>query len=201
MPEVKSILREVKKATPVTIGIHAHDDGGMAVANSVIAVREGVRHDSTINGYGERCGNANLCTIIPTLQFKLKLPVLSKSRLKKLTDYSHYIAELCNIVPAEQQPYVGRNAFTHKAGVHVDAVNITPDTYEHVKPESIGNRRRILVSELSGKGNILYKVRQNNIKLLKENPETKRIVETLKRWRRDTSLKSRKVLSNSWSGR
>ncbi|MFY9115462.1 MAG: citramalate synthase [Dethiobacteria bacterium] len=179
--EVKSILKEIKKVVSVTIGIHAHDDGGMAVANTVIAVREGARHvQGTINGYGERCGNANLCTIIPTLQFKLKMTVLSKSRLKKLTDFSRYIAELCNIVPAEQQPYVGRNAFTHKAGIHVDAVNKTPDTYEHVKPESIGNNRRILVSELSGKGNILYKVRQNDIELLKENPETKRIVETIK---------------------
>ena len=180
--EVQSIVREVKKKIPATIGIHVHDDGGMAVANSVVAVREGARHvHGTVNGYGERCGNANLCTIIPTLIFKLKMPVLSKSKLKKLTDLSYFVAELCNMVPSDQQPYVGLNAFTHKAGVHVDAVSKNPDSYEHVKPEIIGNRRRILVSELSGKSNILYKVRESNIELLKEDPETKRIVETIKK--------------------
>ncbi len=180
--EVQSITKEVKKVISVTIGIHPHDDGGMAVANAAMAVREGARHvHGTVNGYGERCGNANLCTVIPTLKFKMKLPVLSKSKLKKLTDLSYYVAELCNMVPMEQQPYVGLNAFTHKAGIHVDAVTKNPDSYEHVKPEIIGNRRRILVSELSGKSNILYKVRENNIELLKENPETKRIVETIKK--------------------
>lgn len=180
--EVQSIIKEVKKVISATIGIHVHDDGGMAVANTVMAVREGARHvHGTVNGYGERCGNANLCTVIPTLIFKMKMPALSKSKLKKLTELSYVVAELCNMVPTEQQPYVGINAFTHKAGIHVDAVTKNPESYEHVNPEAIGNRRRILVSELSGKSNILYKVRENNIELLKENPETKRIVETIKK--------------------
>ncbi len=180
--ELQSILKEVTRSIDAVFGIHVHDDGGMAVANTVMAVKEGVQHvQGTINGYGERCGNANLCTIIPTLQFKLKIPVLSKSRLKKLTELSHFTAELANMIPAEQQPYVGANAFTHKAGVHVDAVAKNPDTYEHVKPELIGNRRRILVSELSGKSNVLYKARENNVEMVKDRPEAKKILESLKK--------------------
>ncbi len=179
--EMQSIVKEVKKTITSPLGIHVHNDGGMAVANSTMAVREGIRHvQGTINGYGERCGNANLCTIIPTLKFKLKMNVLSKSKLKKLTDISHYVAELCNMIPSEDQPYVGFNAFAHKGGVHVDAVSKAPETYEHLKPELIGNRRRILVSELGGKSNVLFKARQNNIELLKETPETQRIVERIK---------------------
>ncbi len=179
--EIQSIIKEVKKVTTAPLGIHVHNDGGMAVANSTVAVREGIRHvQGTINGYGERCGNANLCTIIPTLKFKLKMNVLSKSKLKKLTDISHHVAELCNMVPSEDQPYVGFNAFAHKGGVHVDAVSKAPETYEHLKPELIGNRRRILISELGGKSSVLFKARQNNIDLLKETPETQRIVERIK---------------------
>ena len=179
--ELQSIIKDLKKDVYVPLGIHVHNDGGMAVANSVLAVREGISHvQGTINGYGERCGNANLCTIIPTLQFKMKLPVLSKSGIRKLTELSHYIAELCNMVPSEDQPYVGYNAFAHKGGVHVDAVGKNPDTYEHIKPELVGNRRRILVSELGGKSNIMQKVRENNIDLQKETPETRQIIEKLK---------------------
>jgi len=179
--ELQSIIKDLKKDIYVPLGIHVHNDGGMAVANSVLAVREGISHvQGTINGYGERCGNANLCTIIPTLQFKMKLPVLSKSGIRKLTELSHYIAELCNMVPSEDQPYVGYNAFAHKGGVHVDAVGKNPETYEHIKPELVGNRRRVLVSELGGKSNIMQKVRENNIDLQKETPETKQIIEKLK---------------------
>ena len=113
--ELPAILSAVQDAVAVPLGIHAHDDAGMAVANSLLAVRQGVTHiQGTINGYGERCGNANLCTLIPTLQLKMNLPVLDPEQLKTLTKLSRYVAELANMVPVEQQPYVGYNAFAHK---------------------------------------------------------------------------------------
>ncbi len=179
--ELPEILSAVKQAVPVRLGIHAHDDTGMAVANTLLAVRHGVEHiQGTINGYGERCGNANLCTIIPTLQLKMDLPVVSSAQLQGLTKLSRFVAELANIVPAEQQPYVGFNAFTHKGGIHVDAVSKSPVTYEHIQPQKVGNRRRILVSELSGRSNIFLKAQENNIGLLKEHPQTKIVLQRIK---------------------
>lgn len=180
--EVQEIVREVKKNVSVGLGIHAHDDAGLAVANSMTAVCEGISHvQGTVNGYGERCGNANLCTLIPNLYFKLNIPVIPEANLKNITNLSRYVAEVANMVPAEQQPYVGYNAFTHKAGFHVNAVTKKPETYEHVKPEAVGNLRRVLVSELAGKSNVLYKVRENNINLNRNNPEVQRILENLKK--------------------
>jgi 2-isopropylmalate synthase len=179
--ELTEILPVVQQAVSVRLGIHAHDDGGMAAANTLLAVRQGVEHiHGTINGYGERCGNANLCTIIPTLQLKMGLPVLSPEQLQGLTKLSRIVAELANMVPMEQQPYVGFNAFTHKGGIHVDAVSKNPETYEHVEPQKVGNRRRILVSELSGRSNIFLKAKENNIGLLKDHPQTKVVLQRLK---------------------
>ncbi len=179
--ELAEILNAVKRAVSVPLGIHAHDDAGMAVANTLLAVRHGVGHiQGTINGYGERCGNANLCTIIPTLQLKMGRPVVSSAQLQGLTKLSRFVAELANIVPAEQQPYVGFNAFTHKGGIHVDAVSKSPETYEHVEPHRVGNRRRILVSELSGRSNIFLKAQENNIGLLKDHPQTKIVLQRIK---------------------
>jgi 2-isopropylmalate synthase len=179
--ELAEILSAVKQAVSVRLGIHAHDDAGMAVATTLLAVRHGVEHiQGTINGYGERCGNANLCTIIPTLQLKMDLPVISFAQLQGLTKLSRFVAELANIVPAEQQPYVGFNAFTHKGGIHVDAVSKSPETYEHVEPHRVGNRRRILVSELSGRSNIFLKAQENNIGLLKDHPQTKIVLQRIK---------------------
>jgi 2-isopropylmalate synthase len=173
--DVQTLLLKTK------LGVHFHDDAGMAVANSVIAAEMGIRQiQGTINGYGERCGNANLCTIIPNLQLKLNEIIVHPDQLGELTCMSRYVAELANLSPQEQQPYVGDNAFAHKGGIHVDAVLKHAHTYEHVQPELVGNQRRILVSELSGKSNVLFKARENDIDLSKENPQTKAVLEKLK---------------------
>lgn len=180
--ELQEIIKRVKSEVSIPLGIHAHDDAGMAVANSIVAVQSGFQQvQGTINGYGERCGNANLCTIIPNIQLKLNLSLISSEQLAGLTKLSRYVAEMANIVPNERQPYVGNNAFTHKGGIHVDAVNKNPETYEHASPEMIGNRRQILVSELSGKSNVLYKTKANNLNLNKNDTSTKTILETLKK--------------------
>lgn len=179
--ELSAILTAVKEKVKINLGIHVHDDAGMATANSLLAVREGiVQIHGTINGYGERCGNANLCTIIPNLQLKMGYKVLKDDQLRGLTKLSRFIAELANIAPADQQPYVGYNAFAHKGGIHVDAVSKKPATYEHADPELVGNQRRILVSELSGRSNISLKTRQNNFNLAKDRPETATVLRRIK---------------------
>ncbi len=179
--EIQSIISEVKKELDVPLGIHAHNDTGMAVANSILALQSGAAHvQGTINGYGERSGNADLCTIIPNLQLKLKMDLLEPEQLKQLTRVSKVVAELANMIPQDNQPYVGRNAFTHKGGIHVDAMVKHVRTYEHANPEAIGNKRRVLVSELSGKSNILLKVKENRSQLLKQHPEAKEVLQVLK---------------------
>ncbi len=179
--DLSAILTAVKEKVKMPLGIHVHDDAGMATANSLLAVREGiVQIHGTINGYGERCGNANLCTIIPNLQLKMGYEVLRADQLRGLTKLSRFIAELANIAPADQQPYVGYNAFAHKGGIHVDAVSKKPATYEHAEPELVGNQRRILVSELSGRSNISLKTRQNNFNLAKDRPETATLLRRIK---------------------
>ncbi len=179
--ELKTIMTAVKEKVEVPLGIHVHDDAGMATANSLIAVCEGVvQVHGTINGYGERCGNANLCTIIPNLQLKMGLPLVSEEQLKGLTKLSRFVAELVNIAPAEQQPYVGYNAFAHKGGIHIDAVSKQPATYEHTVPEAVGNRRRILVSELAGRSSITMKTTRNGLKLDKDRPETASVLQRIK---------------------
>jgi 2-isopropylmalate synthase len=179
--ELISIFSGVKETIKAPLGIHVHDDAGMATANSLIAVREGaLQIHGTINGYGERCGNANLCTIIPNLQLKMDLKLVTEEQLRGLTKLSRYIAELVNITPAEQQPYVGYNAFAHKGGIHIDAVSKQPATYEHAIPELVGNRRRILVSELAGRSSISMKTTQNGFKLDKDRPETASVLQRIK---------------------
>jgi 2-isopropylmalate synthase len=141
--------------TGVQIGIHTHDDGGCGVANSLAAVLNGVTHvQGTVNGYGERCGNANLISIIPSLRLKLGYECISDAQLAELTPAANYIAELLNLTPDPDAPYVGRNAFAHKGGMHVAGVNADPATFEHIDPAQVGNSRELLVSELSGKGTI-----------------------------------------------
>lgn len=140
------------------VGIHTHNDAGMAVANTVIAVQAGAEHvQGTANGYGERCGNADLCSIIPLLKWKLGIDCVTDAQSKKLVEASRYISEIVNMVPRSDQPFVGASAFAHKGGMHVDAVYKNPLSFEHMKPELVGNRRRILVSEVSGRRNILAK--------------------------------------------
>lgn len=179
--EIQSIIKEVKKVVKVPLGIHAHNDAEMAVANTIVAVKEGITQiQGTINGYGERCGNANLCSIIPNLKFKLGIDCLPDKSFSMLTEISHYVAEIANLIPQANQPYVGMSAFAHKGGVHIDAIRKYPSSYEHISPEKIGNRRRILVSELSGKSSILYKAEEFGLDLRKDEAKIKKILKKLK---------------------
>ncbi|MFP4227409.1 MAG: citramalate synthase [Salinivenus sp.] len=164
--EVHEVTAAVRKDVQTTLGIHAHNDGGCAVANTLAAVRAGARHvQGTINGLGERCGNADLCSIIPDLQLKMGYDCVPDEHLASLVDLSRFTNEIANLDPVDGAPYVGRSAFTHKGGVHVSAVMKDPSTYEHVEPDAVGNRRRALVSDLSGKSNIQYKADELGIDL------------------------------------
>jgi len=180
--EVQDILRSIKQEIRVPLGIHAHNDGDTAVANSIIAVKEGVvQVQGTINGYGERCGNANLCSIIPNLKIKFGIDCIPGSSLGMLTEVSRYIAEIANMLPQTNQPYVGASAFSHKAGIHVDAVQKQSKSYEHITPEEVGNSRRVLVSELSGKSNILFKAKEFGLDIKKDEKKISTILDKLKK--------------------
>jgi 2-isopropylmalate synthase len=163
------------------IGIHTHNDSEMAVANAIAAVMAGARMvQGTMNGYGERCGNANLCSLIPNLQLKLGYSCIGEHQLNQLTEASHFISEVVNLAPDEHAPFVGRSAFAHKGGIHVSAVERNPLTYEHIQPEQVGNRRRIVISEQAGLSNVLSKARSFGIELDKEQPQAKFILQRLK---------------------
>ena len=182
--EIVEILRAVKQVVKPSspLGIHVHNDTECAVANTLAAVSEGVNHvQGTVNGYGERCGNANLISIIPNLMLKMGLESLPRENLHELRDVSRFVSELANRKPWSSQPYVGDSAFAHKGGIHVSAVLKHPETYEHVDPEAVGNHRRVLVSELSGQSNVLWKAREYGIDLDKNTPDARRILEMLKR--------------------
>lgn len=184
--ELVEIIKEVQKHVPAALGIHAHNDCGMAVSNSVAAVQAGCVHvQGTINGFGERCGNANLVMIIPDLQLKLAYACVPDENLRHLVNLSRYVYELANINPADNDPYVGKSAFAHKGGVHVSAVMKDPRTYEHIDPVLVGNRRRILVSDLSGQSNVVYKAGELGIDLKGDKELTKRIIRKLKQMEHD----------------
>ncbi len=179
--DLERMIAAVKKKISIPFGIHAHNDSELAVANSLAAIRLGaVQVHGTINGYGERCGNANLCSIIPALKIKMGIDCISDRSMEKLRDVSRYVDELANLPHRKRQPYIGDSAFAHKAGVHVDAVAKHPLTYEHVIPEQVGNKRRILVSDLAGKSNILQKAAELNIPLTKDSPELALILRKVK---------------------
>ena len=163
--EVHEITRTVcTRFGTLVVGIHTHNDTDCATANALAAVRAGARHiQGTLNGLGERCGNANLCIVIPNLAFKMGMDVLTPDRIKTLTEVSRYIFELGNITPVMNMPYVGKSAFAHKAGLHVDALRKSKKTYEHISPELVGNERRFLISELSGKSNVLAELEKARI--------------------------------------
>jgi len=163
--EVYEITRAVcEKFSPLMVGIHAHNDSDCATANSLAAVRAGARHvQGTMNGLGERCGNANLCTVIPDLAFKMGFEALGPEKIKTLTEVSRFIFEIGNLTPVMNMPYVGESAFAHKAGLHVDALRKNKRTYEHIDPALIGNERRFLISELSGKSNVLAELEKAKI--------------------------------------
>ncbi len=182
--EISEICRKVKSILPedVILGIHCHNDGEMAVANSLVAVESGARHiQGTINGFGERCGNANLCSIIPALELKMKAAAIDKHQLKHLRETSLFVDDLANLNPNKRLPYVGESAFAHKGGMHVNAVSKNPTTFEHVNPELIGNRRRVLISDLSGRSNIMLKIAEHNINVDEKSDEVKEILQTLKK--------------------
>ncbi len=163
--EVYEITKNVCEKFPAAvIGIHTHNDSDCATANSLAAVRAGARHvQGTINGLGERCGNANLCTLIPNFAFKMGFGVLRKEKIKTLTEVSRFVFEIANLAPVINMPYVGESAFAHKAGLHVDALRKNKHTYEHIDPAVIGNARRFLISELSGKSNVLARLEKTKI--------------------------------------
>ncbi len=179
--EVQKIVNEVKKQMKKPLGIHAHNDSDCAVSVSCMAVYCGATHvQGTMNGYGERCGNANLCSIIPILKLKLGIDCISDKQLKTITEVSRHIAEIANLPLSAHQPFTGRSAFAHKGGIHVSAVLKHPGTYEHIKPELVGNVRRVTVSELSGISNLIFKAREYGIDLKKDSPEIKKVLEILK---------------------
>ena len=181
--EISRIVRDVVGAIPqsVQLGIHTHNDSDTAVANALAAVMEGARMiQGTINGYGERCGNANLCSLIPNLQLKLGYTCIQDKHLAELTQASRFISEVVNLAPDEHAPFVGLSAFAHKGGMHVSAVERNPLTYEHIQPEQIGNLRRIVISDQAGLSNVLAKARNFGIELDKHNPAARQILQRLK---------------------
>ncbi|MDR1439529.1 MAG: citramalate synthase [Clostridiales bacterium] len=154
-------LAAVKRFGAAKIGIHCHNDGGMAVANTMVAVQAGAAHvQGTVNGYGERCGNADLCAIIANAQLKLGYRCVAAEKLQELTLLSRTVSEICNIPHDENAPYVGANAFAHKGGMHIDAVEKSPSSFEHVDPESVGNSRSLLMSEVSGRSSVVRRLRK-----------------------------------------
>jgi 2-isopropylmalate synthase len=180
--EIAATTRALRERFPgVAFGIHTHNDSGCAVANTLAAVLEGaVQVQGTVNGYGERTGNANLCAIVPNLQIKMGIPVVRPDQLAKLTRLSHLVAELANMAPRDSDPFVGRDAFTHKAGMHADAVRKSKSTYEHLVPELVGNRTRITVSEVSGRANLLHKAAELGVTLELDTPEMGQILVRIK---------------------
>ena len=162
--EVEAIVREMKESVRHPFGIHTHNDSGCAVVNALLAVREGAHQvQGTINGVGERCGNANLCTIMANLELKMGRPCLPEGHLRRLYELSHVVDEVANITPNDHLPYVGKSAFAHKGGVHVAAMRRSEQSYQHVVPERVGNRMRVVVSALSGRANILSKAEEHGV--------------------------------------
>ena len=170
----------------IPVGIHCHDDNGLAIAGTLAAVKSGaVQVQGTINGLGERCGNTNLCVVLPNLQLKLKYNCISEENLKNLTSFARYIAEISNISFDENMPYAGGHAFTHKAGMHIDAVNKLPSSFEHIEPDLIGNARNTLVSEVAGRAALMNKMRQFYPDITKDSQELKDALNLIKIYEND----------------
>ncbi len=179
--DLEAVIKKIKDEIHTPLGIHAHNDSECAVANSIIAVENGISHvQGTINGLGERCGNANLCSVIPNLQIKLGIDCISQEQLKRLREVSRFINEIANIRHFKRQPFVGDSAFAHKAGIHVSAIRKRPETYEHIRPELVGNSQRVLISDLAGKSNILRKAEEFGIHLDPDSVQVQEIVNKLK---------------------
>lgn len=179
--EVYEITKKVADTFSVKIGVHTHNDGGMAVANSIMAVEAGAAHvQGTYLGFGERCGNANLSTIIPNLQLKKGIMCIPEDKMVMLTHTARKIAEISNITMNERDPYVGNSAFAHKGGMHIDGVAKDSRSFEHIDPDLVGNKRRFLMSEVAGRRTILDKIREICPSVTKESPETEAIINRLK---------------------
>ncbi|HID98030.1 MAG TPA: citramalate synthase [Thermodesulfobacteriaceae bacterium] len=181
--EISEMVKAVSRSLGdnICLGIHCHNDAEVAVGNTLLAVGAGVSHvQGTMNGFGERCGNANLCSIIPGLVLKMGYDCSPAEHLHELVSASRFVCEIANLAPNKYQPYVGASAFAHKGGIHVSAVQRNPETYEHIKPELVGNIQRILVSDLSGKSNILAKAKQFGLDLDSTDPVVMDIVAQLK---------------------
>jgi 2-isopropylmalate synthase len=195
--ELESIMTEVQQQmnsistgpsqnASAKLGIHSHNDCGMAVANSITAVQNGaVMVHGTMNGYGERCGNADLTSIIPVLDIKMGRECITQENLKKLKALSRYVSETANLVPLNSRPFVGKSAFAHKGGIHVSAIMKTPRAYEHMDPAMVGNSRRVLISDLSGKSNVEYKAKELGVELGKNGFDSRQIASEIKQMEQD----------------
>ncbi len=180
--EVGAIMKRVRSRHQTKLGIHTHNDCGLALANSLVAVQEGASMvQGTINGYGERCGNVDLISVVGNLHFKLGAQCVSEKSVEQLTELSRFVSEVANIPPQNHRPFVGKSAFAHKGGMHVSAVLKLPEAYEHISPEQVGNRRRVLVSDLSGRSNIDFKSGEMGIKLGGNGYGSEKIVREIKR--------------------
>ena len=180
--EISEAVRAVFDGLPdAAVGIHTHNDSELAVANSLEAVRLGASQvQGTINGYGERCGNANLCSVIPNLELKMGIETIGRENLKRLMITSHFVSETANLRPFMRQPFVGASAFAHKGGIHVSAILKDSRTYEHIPPETVGNEQRVLLSDQAGKSNILFKARELGYELDKNDATVDRLLKELK---------------------
>ena len=187
--EIESIIKKVQTSlNPLNpegpayrLGIHTHNDSGLAVANSLVAVNAGVDMvQGTVNGYGERCGNADLTSIIPNLQLKMNRPCIPEKNLSQLKKVSRYVSETANMIPLNSRPFVGESAFAHKGGLHVNAIMKVPKAYEHMVPEAVGNKRRVLVSDLAGRSNVEYKAKELGVELGANGYDSRKIVSEIK---------------------
>jgi 2-isopropylmalate synthase len=174
-------VSEIRKSVSVPLGIHCHNDTETAVANTIMAVRAGCSHvQGTTNGYGEQCGNANLCSIIPDIILKMGYEGMDPEKVRKLRELSIFVDETANMIPDKHRPYVGDSAFAHKGGIHVSAIRKNPMTYEHIEPALVGNSQRILVSDLSGESTILSKARELGIDIEKDKKTAKEVLRKVK---------------------
>ncbi len=179
--EIIAAVKDVKKVTAAPLGIHAHNDSELAIANTLAAVREGVLQvQGTINGFGERCGNANLCSVIPALKLKMGIECVSNAQLGRLTEVSRFVSETANLSPEAFLPYVGTSAFSHKAGLHVSGLARWRGAYQHIDPELVGNHPRVLISELSGRANIIQRAMEIGVELPTKGPEAIELLEKVK---------------------
>lgn len=180
--EIRTIIEALKKKIKAPLGIHCHNDGGVAVANSLEAIDAGAAHvQGTINGYGERCGNANLVSLLPNIMLKMGRSCVPMEKLQALREVSRFVDELANLQHSKHQPFVGDSAFAHKGGVHVSAVRRNPLTYEHIDPTLVGNAQRILISDLSGRANVLSKAKEIGVHLEEKGQLASDVVEKVKR--------------------